>query len=56
FQATTIPDGTYTIWNIPAGAGITVTANMDGYQASSTEVTVEAGKQTGDADFTLSDE
>ena len=55
FQTTTDTDGTYTMWNITAGTNITVTANMDGYQPSSTEVTVEAGQQNGDVDFTLLD-
>ncbi|MGF7184916.1 hypothetical protein GGQ84_001001 [Desulfitispora alkaliphila] len=55
-QATTDGDGTYTIWNVPTGTGITISADKDGYIFSSIdEVTIEEGKQTGEVDFVLLD-
>ena len=54
YSATTSADGSYTIENVPAGSGYSLTAAKDGYQSNSkTNVSVTAGAATTDADITI---
>ncbi len=54
YSATTASDGTYTILNVPAGAGYTVTASKTGYlDVTAANVTVTAGNTTIGVDFSL---
>ena len=53
YTATTAGDGTYTITNVPAGTGYTVTASKTGYETETVDnVTVAAGG-TATVDFIL---
>lgn len=55
YSDVTKADGSYTILNIPAGIGYTVTVNKTGYISGSVnDVTVTVGATTSDVDITLS--
>ncbi len=54
YSATTIADGSYTILNVPAGTGYTVTATESGYTSgSATNVNVTADTTTQNVNITL---
>jgi len=54
YSAQTVADGAYSILNVPAGTGYTVTASKAGYlDGTASDVTVTAGSTTTGVDFTL---
>ncbi|MHB8125273.1 MAG: InlB B-repeat-containing protein [Desulfitobacteriaceae bacterium] len=54
YSATTVADGSYSILNVPAGTGYTVTASKSGYtDGSATNVSVTANATTQNINITL---